>query len=119
MAEIHAKRIVEKNVDTILTDDITFTGELSFTKALIIKGQFIGSINATGDLYIEESARVEAEIHANSIFIKGQVKGNIVADTRVELNGSAMVVGDITSPRIVMDTGCRFDGISRMKRGDK
>lgn len=118
MAEIHAKRILEKNVDTVLTDDITFTGELSFTKALIIKGRFIGSINASGDLYIEDSADVEAEIHAHSIFVKGKVKGNIVAESRVELQGSAMVIGDITSPRIVMDTGCRFDGISRMKRSE-
>ncbi|MDA3850287.1 MAG: polymer-forming cytoskeletal protein [Spirochaetaceae bacterium] len=119
MAEIHAKKIYEKNVDTILTEDIHFSGELSFSKALIIKGQFTGVINATGDLYIEEKAHVEAEITASSVFVKGRVIGNIQANKRVELNGSASVQGDITSPRIVMDTGCRFDGISKMKRSEK
>lgn len=119
MAEIHAKKIYEKDVDTVLTEDITFTGELSFTKGLIIKGEFIGTIQAAGDLYIEESARVEAEISARSVYVKGNVKGNILAESRVELHGSAVVIGDITSPKIVMDTGCRFDGISRMKRNQQ
>jgi cytoskeletal protein CcmA (bactofilin family) len=118
LAEIHAKKIYEKNVDTILTEDIHFSGELSFSKALIIKGQFTGVINATGDLYIEEKAHVEAEITASSVFVKGRVIGNIQANKRVELNGSASVQGDITSPLIVMDTGCRFDGISKRKRSE-
>lgn len=116
MAEIHARKIYESKVDTILTEDIHFTGELSFTTALIIKGHFTGNIKATGDLYIEEGAVIDAEISAKSIWVKGKVKGNISATSRVELHGSAEVFGDITSPKIVMDTGCRFDGISRMRR---
>lgn len=113
--EIHEKRVYEKNISTVLTEQIYFTGELEFSRDLMIKGEFYGTISATGNLYIEESAYVEAEsITAGSVFVKGRVKGNITAANRVELHGTAQVVGDITAPRIVMDTGCRFDGMSRM-----
>ncbi|MDC7220739.1 MAG: polymer-forming cytoskeletal protein [Spirochaetales bacterium] len=117
--EIHEKRVYEKNISTVLTEEIHFSGELFFSKDLMIKGEFYGAIKASGNLYIEESAYVEAEITAGAVYIKGQVKGNIMADTRVELHGTAKVAGDITAPQIVMDTGCRFDGTSRMQRRAK
>ncbi len=115
MAEIHSKRIDEKKLDTILADDISFEGDVSFSKPLMIKGFFSGSINATGDLFIDRDAVVKAEIKAASVVVKGKVQGNITADSKVELQGSAEVIGDITAPRIVMEPGCLFDGISRMR----
>ena len=115
MAEIHSKRIDEKKLDTVLAEDISFEGDVSFSKPLMIKGLFSGSINAIGDLYIDKDAVVDAEIKASSVVVRGKVKGNITADSKVELQGSAEVVGDITAPRIVMEPGCLFDGISKMR----
>ncbi len=115
MAEIHSRRIDEKKLDTVLAEDISFEGEVAFSKPLMIKGLFSGSINATGSLYIDKNAVVEAEIKASSVVIRGKVKGNITADIKVELQGTAEVVGDITAPRIVMEPGCLFDGISKMR----
>lgn len=115
MAEIHERRPNEAKIDTILADDIHFTGEVSFTKELMIKGRYSGKIHSSGDLYIDKEAEVEADIVANSVYIWGSVRGNINAVTRVELQDDAVVVGDITAPKIVMGIGCRFDGMSRMR----
>lgn len=115
MAEIHSRRIDEKRLDTVLAEDISFEGDVSFSKPLMIKGAFRGSINATGNLYIDSNAVVNAEISAQSVVVRGKVKGNITALSKVELLGTAEVFGDITAPRIVMEPGCLFDGISRMK----
>lgn len=114
MAEIHERRVNENKLDTVLAEDISFEGEASFTKELMIKGRYSGKIRATGSLYIAEEADVEADIVAESVYVRGKVKGSISAGSRVELQGNAVVVGDITAPKIVMDTGCRFDGVSRM-----
>ena len=115
MAEIHEQRVNENKLDTVLAEDISFEGEASFSKELMIKGRYTGTIHASGDLYIAPEADVEADIVADSVYVRGRVKGSINADSRVELQGNAVVVGDITAPKIVMDTGCRFDGISRMR----
>lgn len=120
MAEIHSRRIDEKKLDTVLAEDISFEGDVSFSKPLMIKGSFDGTINATGELYIDKNAVVNAEITAASVVVRGKVKGNIKAETKVELQGTAQVIGDITAPRIVMEPGCLFEGISRMRaEGEK
>ena len=114
MAEIHERRIDESKLDTVLAEDISFTGEVIYTKELMIKGRYSGKIKSAGELYIAPEAEVEADIEADSVFVQGFVRGDIHASSRVELQGNAVVIGDITAPKIVMSTGCRFDGASRM-----
>ena len=109
------KSIDENDVDTILADDIIFTGNLSFDKSLMIKGRFNGDIKAKGDLYIETNAVVEARIEANTVALKGHVNGNIYAYERVELFASSSVDGDITAPDVIMESGCTFNGICKME----
>lgn len=114
MAEIHSRKIKEHRLDTVLAEDIVFHGEVFFSKELMIKGKFEGRIEAEGDLFIGDAAKVKAEIGAKSVHVRGKVRGNVTAGTQVELAGCAEVIGDITAPRIVMETGCRFEGVSRM-----
>ena len=115
MSEVHIKNVEETELDTILADDIDFTGELSFKKPLMIKGSFKGQINASGDLYIGDEAKVEAQISANLVSLKGSVKGNITAQTRVELFSTSRVDGDVSSPEIIMESGSKLNGICTME----
>lgn len=115
MSEIQFRQIDESEIDTILSEDIQFEGRLHFKADLMIKGLFKGDIRATGDLYIDEKADVEARLEADIISIKGQVKGDVFAHTRVELYSCSSVDGDITAPDVVMESGCRFNGICTMK----
>ena len=109
------RKIDESEIDTVLAEDIHFEGQLHFKTNLMIKGSFKGDIRADGDLYIDEHADVEARLEANVISLKGRVKGNVFAHTRVELYACSSVDGDITAPDVVMESGCRFNGICAMK----
>ena len=117
MSELRIRKVDETEVDTVLAEDIDFTGELSFNKPLMIKGKFSGTIHASGDLYVGDDALVEAKIDANVVSLKGRIKGNIYAKSRVELFSTATVEGDITAPDIVMESGCRFNGLCKMETG--
>lgn len=116
MSEFLKKDEIE-NLDTVLSEDIRFKGTLSFKKPLMVQGQFTGDINATGDLYIAEKAVVEAQVEANNISIRGTVRGNVTGHSRVKLYSSSLVEGDITAPDIIMESGCRFNGICKMTGG--
>jgi cytoskeletal protein CcmA (bactofilin family) len=115
MDAFQIRDVDESELDTILAPDINFSGTLRFKKPLMIKGTFRGEIDAAGDLYIDEKAEVTARVHANMVSIKGTVVGNVSANTRVELFESASVDGDITAPDVIMESGCRFNGICTMK----
>ncbi len=115
MSDVQIREIDEADIDTILAEDIDFTGNLDFEKSLMIKGTFKGDIHARGALYIDKNALVEARVEADIVSLKGTVRGDVFAYTRVELFSSAMVDGDITAPDVIMESGCRFNGICRME----
>lgn len=119
MSELHLKRIDERELDTVLAEDIDFTGELTFADPLMIKGKFQGEIKSKGTLYVGEEAKVEAQINAPNVSIRGNVKGNIDASSRIELYSTARVVGDLSSPEIVMEGGVKFNGKCTMPMEDE
>ncbi len=119
MAEVRIKDIDEHEIDTILAEDIDFEGHLTFKKPLMIKGRFKGDIRSTSALYIGEKAFVEATTEAGVISSRGKHKGNIVAHARVELYSTAQVDGDITTPDLVVESGCKFNGTCSMGGGQK
>src|SRR6056297_1891291 len=115
MSEVQIREVDESDIVTILADAISFDGRLSFDDSLMIKGKFSGDIRAKGNLYVDNDAVVEARVEANIVSLKGTVKGDVFAHTRVELFSSAMVDGDITAPDVIMESGCKFNGICKME----
>lgn len=115
MSDIQIEPVNESEIETILAEDIHFDGVIGFSDSLMIKGSFKGEIKAVGDLYIGENAMVEARIRAHMVSLKGKVIGDVFADTKVELFASAQVIGDITAPDVIMESGCQFNGICRMQ----
>ena len=115
MSEVQIREVDENDIVTILADDISFEGKLSFDDSLMIKGRFQGDIRALGNLYVDRDAVVEARVEANIVSLKGTIKGDVFAHTRVELFATAMVDGDITAPDVIMESGCKFNGICKME----
>jgi cytoskeletal protein CcmA (bactofilin family) len=114
MAEVRIKKFDENEIDTILAEDIDFQGVLSFDKPLMVKGRFRGEIKAMSDLYVGQEAVVEAKIEANLVSARGTIRGDIIAHNRVELFSSATVDGDIITPDLEMERGCRLNGHCKM-----
>jgi cytoskeletal protein CcmA (bactofilin family) len=118
MSDVRIKKLDENEIDTILADDIDFQGVLSFDKPLMIKGKFRGEIKASGDLYIGQDALVEATIEANLVSARGEIRGDVIARSAVELYATAKVTGDIVTPSLEIEGGCRFNGHCRMEDPD-
>ncbi len=117
MREVRIDDIDENEIDTILAEDIDFKGVLSFKKPLMIKGKFKGEIKASSDLFIGEKAFIKAKIEANRVSAKGRIHGDVLARSRVELYATAMVDGDLITPDLVMESGCKFNGLCNMDKG--
>lgn len=115
MSDLSIQSVDESEIDTVLAEDIDFQGKLTFSEPLMIKGRFSGEIQSTNNLYIGKDAVVKAQIEANLVSLKGKVKGNVKAHERVELFSSASVDGDISAPNMVMESGCRINGMCRMQ----
>ena len=96
---------------TVFGTETEFEGILEFTDDLVIAGKFHGKITATGNLEIARTAHCAVEkISAHSIIISGSVTGDIEAENSVELCKGGALTGNITTPRIRIDSHTEFDG---------
>jgi cytoskeletal protein CcmA (bactofilin family) len=110
MSEIRAEELEDDDFDTILSEDIEFKGDISFARPFMIRGTVNGNIDATGLLVIDEQAVVNADISADRVIIKGKVTGNVAGRQRVEITVTGRLQGNVTTPEILMETGCVFNG---------
>ena len=110
MTDVHNDSFDDEDFDTILSEDIVFSGTLNFEKPFLIRGKLSGDINAKGLLVVDENATVDANIKASKVIIRGSVKGDVTAAEKVEVTVTGKLSGNVTAPEIFMETGCFFNG---------
>jgi cytoskeletal protein CcmA (bactofilin family) len=91
------------------------SGKLLFEGPTRIDGQVDGEITAKESLVIGESAVVTAQIKASAITVAGKVSGDITATQRLEIRPSARVIGNLTSPVLIVHEGAMFEGHCSMQ----
>lgn len=114
MTDVQFTPVDEDLLDTILADDVDFSGTLIFKDPLMIRGRVSGRIESVSDLFIDEKAVVEADIVAHDVSIRGQLKGSVKATGRVELHACCRVEGDILAEEVSMESGCYYRGACTM-----
>jgi cytoskeletal protein CcmA (bactofilin family) len=121
MTDLHNEVLDDDDFDTILTEDIDFSGTLNFEKSFLIRGKVSGVIDAKGLLVIDETAVVEANISAGRVVIRGTVKGDVRADETVEITLTGKLTGNVTTPAggFFMETGCLFNGRCTMRPAEE
>ncbi|HEX6135542.1 MAG TPA: polymer-forming cytoskeletal protein [Longimicrobiales bacterium] len=97
---------------------ITIHGEVTGDEDLLIQGRVDGSVNLKQHaITVGPEGEVKADITARVITVEGTVKGNLKAQEQAVLRSSAVVEGDITAPRVVLEDGARFRGGVDMGEG--
>jgi len=92
-------------------------GKLTFEGSVQIDGQIDGEIQAHDAVIIGEGAVITAQIEAETVVVKGKVTGDIVARKRVELRAPGKLIGNITTPSLVIHEGVTFEGHCSMGGG--
>jgi len=95
---------------TVLGPDAVFKGELSFEKGLRLQGKFEGKINTGGRLHVAREARMQADVESAAIVVEGEVRGNLIANERIELKQTARYEGDLRATKLTVDEGAIFSG---------
>lgn len=109
-----SKTLTARSAVTILTSGCHFSGKLFCRGSSRIGGKIEGQVVSEGLLIIEEEAVITAEIKADEVIIQGQVKGKLVATSRVELCDTCHFDGDISAPVLIVREGAQFNGRSTM-----
>jgi len=77
---------------------------------LRVGGVVEGEVEVTGDVAIDDLAKVKASVTARDISISGSVVGAIVARKRLEVTRSGSLIGDVRVARLTIQDGATFSG---------
>lgn len=97
---------------TIVTGDIRTDGVVK------VEGQVVGNVHAKQQVLVARGGSVEGDVRTDQAVIGGTVTGGVVATSRAEIQGSAVVEGDLTTRRLVVLEGGRLNGALDMKGGE-
>jgi cytoskeletal protein CcmA (bactofilin family) len=102
---------------SIVAKDMTIVGDLETEGMVRIEGQVRGTVRAGAQVLLGQGARIEGDIHTREAVIGGEVVGSIHASERVELQTTASITGNISTPRIAVLEGGRVSGEVRIQEG--
>ncbi len=93
------------------------TGTLVFEGPSRLEGHVEGEVSAKDTLTVGESAVVNARLNGSLIVVHGTVTGDVVAKTRLEIRAPGKVIGDVTTPSLVINEGAVLEGRCSMGVG--
>jgi cytoskeletal protein CcmA (bactofilin family) len=97
-----------------LEHGVKLEGKLESSGTFRIDSTMKGILVSLDTLIVGEHAAIEGEIHGNRVLIAGRFDGAVHATSKVEIQPSAIVTGDIHCPCVVIEAGAIFDGHCHM-----
>ena len=85
-------------------------GELHIDGDVRLGGTVEGQIVATGDVEIDDEAKVNASLAGRDVNIRGHVSGSVTARKRLVVAKSGSLTGDVRVARLVIQDGATFSG---------
>jgi cytoskeletal protein CcmA (bactofilin family) len=97
-------------LNSIIGEGTRFKGEFDLNGLLRIDGDFSGTIRTKGKILIGQNGRAECNIYADTVVVGGMVFGNIFTSEKVIILSTGLMIGNISSPRLIIEEGVVFNG---------
>lgn len=99
------------NAAACVSQGIKIKGDIHGREDLFIDGTLQGKIHITdGTVTVGPNGRVNAEIEAREIIVRGEVTGTLKAQERVQIWSSGRAIGDVQTRRIAIEDGAVLRG---------
>lgn len=101
---------------SIIGPGMRIEGNLATDGTVRVEGTIVGTIKAGKAVVLGQSGEVIGDIFTRDAVIGGRVKGTLVADSRLELQSSCMVEGEIRAraSHLQLEEGANFNGQIQM-----
>jgi cytoskeletal protein CcmA (bactofilin family) len=98
------------DVVSIIGPGMQVVGDCTSDGVVRIEGRVEGIIRAAKSVVVGKDGFVTGDIDTQDLIVAGRVAGTITAQSRVELQASCHVEGDIRSRRVKLEEGGRVEG---------
>lgn len=106
-----ARDIKDGKLSGFVGHGTSLTGDTSFQMMLRVDGHLTGTVSSDGGtLIVGNNGQLDAHTSVGIAQINGTINGDISATEKVHLGRTARVVGNITTPKLVIEEGAVFEG---------
>jgi cytoskeletal protein CcmA (bactofilin family) len=110
-----ARDIKEGRLSGFVGHGTTLSGETEFNAMLRVDGHLVGTVTSeAGTLIIGTNGQVDANVSVAAAMINGSVNGDVIASEKLQLGRTARVLGNIQSPRLIIEEGAILEGSCNM-----
>ena len=102
------------NSSNIVASDTVVEGTIKAAGNLRIEGKVLGDIITNARIVLSEAAYVEGNIQARDAEVAGTMQGTLQLTELLTLKATALIKGDIVTPKLVFEHGACFNGSCKM-----
>lgn len=99
---------------TLLAKGVDLKGEIKVDGTVRIDGRLDGDVHTKGEVIVGEDGVVKGTIHADSLISSGRIKATVTATGKIQLLKTAILIGEVHCPTMLMEEGAKFQGVSDM-----
>jgi len=117
MGDKQGRAVPREGALSIVASDLKIVGELHSDGVVKVDGVVEGNVRADRQVLVSKGGEVKGDIRSQEVVIGGRVIGSVYVGGRVEIQSTAVVHGDIATPRILVHEGGEVNGCVHM--GDR
>ncbi len=108
-----------ESVISIIGPGMKLVGDCETDGTIRIEGSVEGSVKAGKAVVVGKDGRVKGDITTQDAVISGTVVGSVAADSRLELQATARIDGEIRARRMQLEEGAILNGTVQMAAAPK
>lgn len=105
----------QDTVISIIGPGMRVVGDCETEGSVRIEGEVKGAVRAGKAVVIGRDGVVYGDVHTQDAVVSGTVTGSVVAISRLELQATSRIDGDIQARRLQLEEGAVLNGTVQMK----
>ena len=104
-------------VISIIGPGMKVVGDCDSDGAIRVEGSVVGNIRASKAVVVGKDGIVEGDIFTQDAVIAGTVKGVVRAESRLEVQATSRMEGEVIAARMQLEEGAILNGTVQMGKG--
>lgn len=96
--------------ETVVGPSVKIQGDLNSEGNVRIEGQVSGKVKTTQSVFVNQGAKITADVLAGNAVVGGEVQGNLKISGHLILQSTAKINGDISCSIFRVEDGAQFTG---------
>ncbi|MBR6801366.1 MAG: polymer-forming cytoskeletal protein [Eubacteriaceae bacterium] len=109
MKKTNVNRVSYEQVESIISNDIVFVGDITAGGSMRFDGSLKGNIALTGNLIVGRNALISGSVTAKNVHLLGAVEG-VISCEQLRILSTGRLTGDAKIQSLIIDDGAMFVG---------